>query len=40
MGKKKPMRGAGFSVTIPTEPMASAAKNVPLMAVHGAGRGR
>ena len=31
--KRKPMRGAGFSITIPTEPLASAAKNVPLMAV-------
>ena len=31
--KRKPLRGAGFSVTIPTEPLASAAKNVPLMAV-------
>ena len=31
--KKKPLRGAGFSITIPTEPLASAAKNVPLMAV-------
>ena len=33
MSKKKPLRGAGFSITIPTEPLASAAKNVPLMAV-------
>ena len=33
MSKKKPLRGAGFSISIPTEPLASAAKNVPLMAV-------
>ena len=32
--KKKPLRGSeSFSITIPTEPLASAAKNVPLMAV-------
>ena len=31
--KKKPVRGSGFSVTLPTEPMAGAAKNNPIMAV-------
>ena len=31
--KKKPVRGAGFSVTLPTEPMAGEAKNKPIMAV-------
>ena len=31
--KKKPARGAGFSVTLPTEPMAGEAKNKPIMAV-------
>ena len=31
--KKKPVRGSGFSVTIPTEPMAGAAKDKPIMAV-------
>ena len=30
---KKPNRGSGFSVTLPTEPMAGAAKNVKVMAV-------
>ena len=32
-GKKKPVRGSGFSITLPTEPMAGAAKNKPIMAV-------
>ena len=31
--KKKPVRGSGFSVTLPTEPMAGAAKDKPVMAV-------
>ena len=31
--KKKPVRGSGFSVTLPTEPMAGAAKDKPIMAV-------
>ena len=31
--KKKPVRGSGFSVTLPTEPTAGAAKNNPIMAV-------
>ena len=31
--KKKPVRGSGFSVTLPTEPNAGAAKNNPIMAV-------
>ena len=30
---KKPVRGSGFSVTLPTEPTAGAAKNQPVMAV-------
>ena len=30
---KKPNRGSGFSVTLPTEPMAGAAKNAKVMAV-------
>ena len=30
--KKKPTRGSGVSVTIPTEPMAGAAKDTPIMA--------
>ena len=36
MPKRKPKkveRGSGFSVTLPTEPMAGAAKNVKVMAV-------
>ena len=32
-GKKNPVRGSGFSVTIPTEPTAGAAKDKPIMAV-------
>ena len=31
--KKKPVRGSGISVTLPTEPMAGAAKDKPIMAV-------
>ena len=31
--KKKPVRGSGFSVTLPTEPLAGAAKDQPVMAV-------
>ena len=31
--KKKPVRGAGISVTLPTEPTAGAAKDKPVMAV-------
>ena len=31
--KKKPNRGSGFSVTLPTEPLAGEAKNKPIMAV-------
>ena len=31
--KKKPVRGSGFSVTLPTEPTAGAAKDKPIMAV-------
>ena len=31
--KKKPVRGSGFSVHLPTEPMAGAAKDKPIMAV-------
>ena len=31
--KKKPVRGSGFSVTLPTEPTAGAAKDAPIMAV-------
>ena len=31
--KKKVVRGSGFSVTLPTEPMAGAAKDKPIMAV-------
>ena len=31
--QEKPVRGAGFSVTLPTEPMAGEAKNKPIMAV-------
>ena len=30
---KKPTRGAGVSVTLPTEPLAGAAKTTPIMAV-------
>ena len=30
---KKPNRGAGVSVTLPTEPLAGAAKTMPIMAV-------
>ena len=30
---KKPTRGAGISVTLPTEPLAGAAKNAAIMAV-------
>ena len=35
MGKKrkKPVRGSGFAVTLPTEPTAGAAKDKPIMAV-------
>ena len=32
-GKKKPVRGSGFSITLPTEPMAGAAKDKAIMAV-------
>ena len=31
--KKKPVRGSGISVTLPTEPTAGAAKDKPVMAV-------
>ena len=31
--KKKPIRGSGFSITLPTEPTAGAAKDKPIMAV-------
>ena len=31
--KKKPTRGSGVSVTLPTEPMAGEAKTAPVMAV-------
>ena len=31
--KKKPVRGSGFSITLPTEPLAGAAKDKPIMAV-------
>ena len=31
--KKRPNRGSGVSVTLPTEPLAGAAKNTPTMAV-------
>ena len=31
--KRKTVRGAGVSITIPTEPLAGAAKNTPIMAV-------
>ena len=31
--KKRPNRGSGVSVTLPTEPMAGAAKTAPIMAV-------
>ena len=31
--KKKPNRGSGISVTLPTEPLSGAAKNTPIMAV-------
>ena len=31
--KKRPVRGSGFSVTLPTEPLAGAAKDTPIMAV-------
>ena len=31
--KKKPVRGSGISVTLPTEPTAGAAKDKPIMAV-------
>ena len=30
---KKPKRGSGFSITLPTEPLAGAAKTTPIMAV-------
>ena len=33
MPKKKPTRGAGVSVTLPTEPLAGDAKTTPIMAV-------
>ena len=33
MPKKKPTRGSGVSVTLPTEPLAGAAKTTPIMAV-------
>ena len=35
--KKKPVRGSGISVTLPTEPTAGAAKNKPIMAVLSSG---
>ena len=31
--KKRPDRGSGFSVTLPTEPLAGDAKSAPIMAV-------
>ena len=31
--KKRPNRGSGVSVTLPTEPLAGAAKDAPIMAV-------
>ena len=31
--RKKPVRGSEFSVSLPTEPMAGAAKTEPVMAV-------
>ena len=31
--KKRPVRGSGVSVTLPTEPLAGAAKDAPIMAV-------
>ena len=31
--KKKPVRGSGFSVTMPTEPLAGEPKTTPIMAV-------
>ena len=31
--KKKPVRGSGFSVDLPTEPLAGPAKDKPIMAV-------
>ena len=31
--KKKPVRGSGFSVNIPTEPLAGAAKTKPIMSL-------
>ena len=31
--KKRPTRGSGVSVTLPTEPLAGAAKDTPIMAV-------
>ena len=31
--KKRPTRGAGVSITLPTEPLAGAAKNAPIMAI-------
>ena len=31
--KKKPTRGSGVSITLPTEPLAGAAKTTPVMAV-------
>ena len=33
MGKKKPVRGSGISVTLPTEPTAGAAKDKPVFEV-------
>ena len=33
MPKKKPTRGSGVSVTLPTEPLAGNAKTTPIMAV-------
>ena len=33
MAKKKPTRGSGVSVTLPTEPLAGNAKTTPIMAV-------
>ena len=33
MPKKKPTRGSGVSVTLPTEPLAGTAKTTPIMAV-------
>ena len=31
--KKRPKRGSGFSVTLPTEPLAGVGKTTPIMAV-------